>query len=215
MLVYNILCHCRYIVHLSSGLARWRMRVWRLSAALCGRRAAGAENNGYRPSSLWQICTVKCIVSWYKHDWRLFIDILPKSLLCLERLARHSRGEVQPASIDWYRQSEEPPTQQGTYSHSTPGCRSLHNRRGLWPASNKRSANAAPSASSSKPAPTPPQRHRRCSTLRCRLATQHPPRASAPVRLLSRTVSVLYLALKKPRILTLIKASKPACAKSP
>ena len=202
-------------VYLFAGLARWRMRVWRLSAALCGQRAAGAENNVCRPSSLWRIYSIECIVSWYKHDWsaagvhRHPPKVPPLSLALGKALPRRSR-----ASIDWYSQTSNRLGDQA-YSLTAPVCRSLHNRRGLWPASNKRSANAAPSASSSKPAPTPPQRHRRCSTLRCRLATQHPPRASAPVRLLSRTVSVLYLALKKPRILTLIKASKPACAKSP
>jgi len=180
------------MIYLSSELARWRMRVWRLSAALCGQRAAGAENNVYRPSSLWRL-----YIQWnvlfrgistigYSRINVLTPKVPPLSLALGKALPRRS----QASSSEWYRQSEEPPPQQAGHIHLTPPpCRSLHNRRGLWPASNKPSANAAPSASSSRLAPTPPPQHR-CSTLRCRLATQHPPRASAPVRLLSRTVSV-------------------------
>ena len=184
---------------------------WRAGECACGSRAqlcVGRALQAQRTTCADRVhcgvlCTMRCVVLWFKHarlaDSARCSSSLPKSLLCLQRLARHSRGEVKPAAaaasgIALVMSLLH--SRLGTYSLSPPACRSLHNRRGLWPASNKLSANAAPSASSSRLAPTLPPRHR-CSTLRCRLATQHPPRVSVPVRLLSRTVSVPSLALNK------------------
>lgn len=99
------------------------MRVWRLSAVRCGQRAAGAENNANRPSSLWRVYTA--VVVYYvggttRHDQRMAIFKSPKVPLS-RRLARHSRGEVQPAAAaaaasNGYSQTKEPPPKQATYN---------------------------------------------------------------------------------------------------
>ena len=207
--VYKRFGRCTSIDYLSSEQARWRMRGWRLSAALCGRRAAGAENNGCRASSWWRRCR---IVSRCLHEWPMALVVRPhchtRSLRCpsrssawqgtpaaklrqqqrqqQQRRRRRRRRMVQPKRGTWSTAGR------AHTSHTTPACRSLSSRCALWPASSKRSANVALSASSSSSsstlAPTPPPQHRPCNTLRCRLATQHLPRPSAPVRPPSRIV---------------------------
>lgn len=89
---------------------------------------------------------------------------------------------------DWYSQSSSTKRPTGGYIQHQQACRSHNSRRGLWPASNKPSANVAPSASSSNNNRLATMLPPRCNTLHCRPATLCRPRASAQVRLLSRTV---------------------------
>lgn len=177
------------------------MRVWRLSAALCGQRAAGAESSGCRPSSLWRVYTTLVMCCFVVYARLAHLRPNSPKVPPSRRLARHSRGEGKPSAASSGIGKVRNILRCRAHTPTPAVCRSLHSRRGLWPASNKPSANVAPSANSSKPAPTPPPRHRhRSNTLRCRLATQHPPRASAPVRPLSRTVSVFHLTCKRNNI---------------
>lgn len=172
--------------HVSSYLfaewERWRMRVWPWSALPPERRAAGAMSSVCRLSSWWLSYIQSCV---FVVGVRLNIgrrSSTPKPF------SWHSlpRRSWQSASNDWYSQSSL--RRRSIGRNTQPTCRSLHNRRGLWPASSKLSANAAPSASTSRLAPTPPPLRLSCNTHRCRLATLGLRRASVPVRPLSRTV---------------------------